>query len=175
MSDHQIGVIDQLMKTVVARLLWLRECAEGNDELLEQIDAAIQESSIVSHNHEVEVARMVNLVDELRGQRDKALDEVTVLGVQSEQLARVVDDLALSIEDLRERARDPERIVANRVRWQMDLSQEQAETLLKILMGDLDVYLSHYTEGDLREYIEIALKEVEEARVELEAEGGSAE
>ena len=175
MSDHSISVIDKLMKNVVARLLYLREYAEGDDGLLEQIDAAIQESSTVSHKHEVEVAQLVNLVDELRGQRDMALDELEVAGVGMTNLERMVDDLVLSMEDLRAMARDPERQVAERMKYQMDLTSEQALTLIRILTGDLDVYLSHYTEGDLREYIEIALGEVEEARMELEEEGGAAE
>lgn len=175
MKDHSIGVVDQLMKTVVVRLLWLRECAEGDDVLLEQIDAAIEESSIVSHKHEVEVAGLVNLADELRGQRDAAIDELKQEYAFRQDLERDLDNLITSIEDLRQHAEHPEKLVARRIMWQMDLSEEEAETLVNILMGNLDVYLSHYTEGDLREYIEIALQEVKKAQLEMEEEGGAAD
>ncbi|MEQ9027531.1 MAG: hypothetical protein RLP44_02350 [Aggregatilineales bacterium] len=175
MSDHSISVIDKLMKNVVARLLYLREYAEGDDGLLEQIDAAIQESSTVSHKYEVEVARMVNLVDEVRGQRDMALDELEVAGVGMTNLERMVDDLAISLEDLRDKARDPEQVIASRIRWQTDLTPERARILLDVLTGDVDVYLSHYTLDDLMAQIDVVIEEVEEARIEMEADGGVAE
>lgn len=176
MSDHSISVIDQLMKNVVARLLYLRECAEGDDVLLEQIDAAIQESSTVSHKHEIEVAHLVHLMEELRGQRDSALDDVEVYGVAVNNLERQVDDLIFSMEDLRDRARDPEVQVAAMMYLEMDFDNEaDARIAMEILTGRSGVYLSHYIKGDLREMLEVAIEEVKETQLEMEADGGVAE
>lgn len=173
--SNQIEVIDQLMKTVVARLLWLRECAEGNDELLAQIDAAIEESSTVSQTHEIEVARLVTLVDEVRQQRDEKIGLLKQEYAFREDMERDLDNLLTSIDDLRKQAEHPEKILARRVLYQMDFTQEDAETALDIMTGNLDVYLSTYTMGDLREALEIAIQEIKETRLQMEEEGGVAE
>lgn len=175
MSDHSISVIDKLMKNVVARLLYLRECAEGDSALMEQIDAAIQESSTVSHKHEVEVAHLVNMVDEIRGQRDAALDELEKEYAFRDDLERGFDDLLTSIEDLRKHAEHPEVLVARHVQYELDLDYEDAVIAVELLTGRTDVYLSTYTRDDVREQLMNAIEEVKESRQELEEEGGAAE
>lgn len=154
---------------VLRNVDWLLSLVDPEDKDVVRALTAIKKHYLKS------VALAMATADEYRKQRDMALDELDVAGVGMSNLERMVDDLVLSIEDLRARASNPERQVAERIRYQMDLTSEQAETLLKILTGDLDVYLSHYTEGDLKEYIEIALGEVDEARYEMEEEGGAAE
>ena len=154
---------------VIQNVDWLLSLVDPEDKDVVKALTAIKKHYLKS------VALAIASADEYRKQRDSALDELEVAGVGMTNLERMVDDLIVSIEDLRARALHPERQVAERIKYQMDLTSEQAETLINILTGSLDVYLSHYTEGDLREYIEIALGEVDEARYELEEDGGMAE
>lgn len=150
------------------------------DWLLSLVDPedkdVIRALNAVKKHYLKSMALAMATADEYLMQRDAALDEVELAGVALDSLTRQVDDLIFSMEDLRDRARDPERQVAEMMYTEMDFDNKaDAQIAAEILTGRIDVYLSHYIKGDLREALEIAIEEVKETRLEMEEEGGVAE
>ena len=83
---------------------------------------------------------------------------------QADESTRMVDSLINELERTRTQAQFARQTVIRNVMIEHDLSHTEAETIVDLMSGLLDVGVSSYVMGDLKAAMEQALVEIEEAR-----------
>ena len=100
---------------------------------------------------------------------------LTNLQAHFRELALSNDELMRALDSERKNIRALEKSLARRIEIEMDMPLRDSQTVLDILTGDLDVYLSIYTKEDVMAVLREALDEIEQSRADMDADGGVAD